>query len=197
MKTKEREAKERTKEREEKENSSSSSSRARAMVRTRQTWLPTSNHEWPFTVGDVYNAASAMGMPVEEANDWMDYMDQLGWRFKDNTFVTVRNFRRSLRMWHIIEPSKRWREGRGGRRDEKQTAAERGEKRNREAKAAQRASAAQSEKAWELCAERCSCFTPSADGKPFKCSCCFALPPNLRDVPCPPEECPGFKPLEA
>ena len=44
-------------------------------------------------------AADILGMSPVAAMKWMDYADEVGWRFKDGSPMTRYNFRRSLRMW--------------------------------------------------------------------------------------------------
>ena len=53
----------------------------------------------------VYDTAERNGMSTGEANCWMDFMDEIGWRFKDGTEVDKDTFARSLRMWHKVQPA--------------------------------------------------------------------------------------------
>ena len=53
----------------------------------------------------VYDAAERIGMTIEEVNCWMDFMDEIGWRFKDGTEVDKDTFARSPRMWHKVQPA--------------------------------------------------------------------------------------------
>ena len=139
------------------------------------------------TAGQIYEAADAIRMSRAEADAWINYMNQVDWAFYDGHEVTHRNFRRSLRMWHEIEVEKSHRRGNLAQ------AQEEGRERQRRAKESKRIEAAKQESAWALCAERCAKFQP---GKGFKCLCGHALPPDLRERPCPPEECDGFTPNE-
>ena len=52
-------------------------------------------------------AAAKIGATVDEVNAWQAYMDESLWTFKDGSKVNWRNFRRSLRMWHMIEEKMR------------------------------------------------------------------------------------------
>ena len=141
----------------------------------------------------VLSHAAWMGYPRGTALKWLAYEDEMGWRFKDGSEVTAENFRRPLRMFAIIE--ERIGQSRYGARQEADLAQaqEAGLERQRRAEESKRAEAARQESAWALCAERCAKFQP---GKGFKCLCGHALPPDLRERPCPPEECNGFTPHE-
>ena len=52
-----------------------------------------------FEMSLVYDAAAVMSMTPKQANDWVRYMDEVGWCFTNGNDVTSKNFRRSLRMW--------------------------------------------------------------------------------------------------
>ena len=52
------------------------------------------------TAGEVYVAADRIkGMTIDDACDWIDYMNEVGWVFPNGEEVTEKNFGRSLRMW--------------------------------------------------------------------------------------------------
>ena len=146
-----------------------------------------------FKAKSVYDTAERNGMSTEEANCWMDFMDEIGWRFKDGTEVDKDTFARSLRMWHKVQPAieakaismlhKRQRRAPTGSDYEEMDRI----KRNIEAKKLKDALAAPN--AWELCDERCANFC--ADGCP-KCKH-WSIPPQLRERPIPPEQCLHFK----
>ena len=135
----------------------------------------------------IYEAALDNRMSIEEANDWVDFMDEIGWVHTNGDDIRDKNFRRSLRMWHKsvakIEAQKaailrRSRRNHVSEVDYDAQAKERANK-IREAKAKDPAE-------WELCRERCTnCL--ECGGCP-----CFRIPPQLRERPIPPEECPGF-----
>ena len=135
----------------------------------------------------IYEAALDNRMPLEEANDWVDFMDETGWYLPKGEEVNAKNFRRSLRMWHKsvakIEAQKaailrRSRRNHVSEVDYDAQAKERANK-IRETKAKDPAE-------WELCRERCT--------NCLECGGCpsFRIPPQLRERPIPPEECPGF-----
>ena len=135
----------------------------------------------------IYEAALDIRMSIEEANDWVDFMDETGWYLPKGEEVDSKNFRRSLRMWHKsvakIEAQKEAILRRSRRKlvnevDYDALAKERAEK-IRETKATDPAE-------WELCRERCT--------NCLECGGCpsFRIPPQLRERPIPPEECPGF-----
>ena len=141
----------------------------------------------------VYDAAERIGMTIEEVNCWMDFMDEVGWRFKDGTQVTKNTFARSLRMWHKVQPKivaetisrlhKTQRLAQMGCDFEEM-------ERIKKSIAEKKLKAALSEpNAWELCDERCANFC--ADGCP-KCKH-WSIPPQLRERPIPPEQCLHFK----
>lgn len=165
---------------------------AAARVREGGKFSPTTRFpvKGGLTARHVYDAAAKMKMSRIEADAWIDFMHEVEWTLNDGVDVTSRNFRRSLRMWHRIEANCPWKRDRRGNMAEAQ---EEGRERQQRAKASRRAEAARQESAWALCAERCAKFQP---GKGFKCLCGHALPPDLRERPCPPEECDGFTPNE-
>ena len=146
-----------------------------------------------FKANEVYDAAERIGMTIEEVNCWMDFMDEVGWRFKDGTQVTKNTFARSLRMWHKVQPKivaetisrlhKTQRRAQMGCDFEEM-------ERIKKSIAEKKLKAALSEpNAWELCDERCAEFC--ADGCP-KCKH-WSIPPQLRERPIPPEQCLHFK----
>ena len=51
------------------------------------------------TEDDVMRAADRLGLSHVEAMKWMDYADEVGWRFSTGAPMTRWNFKRSLRMW--------------------------------------------------------------------------------------------------
>ena len=145
-----------------------------------------------FKANEVYDAAERNDMSIEEVNCWMDFMDEVGWRFKDGTEVEKNTFARSLRMWHKVQPGieakaiswfhKRQRRAPMGEDYEEMERI----KKQREEKKLNAALSAPN--AWELCDERCAKFNP--DGCP-KCRH-WSIPPQLRERPIPPEQCPHF-----
>ena len=135
-------------------------------------------------MGTVYDYAAKCKMTEVQANDWVDFMNQVGWVFTNGTEVNGKTFGRSLRMW--------------GKTAEKiESRAKRRRKRNivgdvdYEAQAKEREEKKRNEKAkdpreWEMCKERCAnCL--EGGGCPA-----FRVPPQLREWPLNAEECPGF-----
>ena len=153
-----------------------------------------------FKAGDVYAAAYRIdGMTIDEACDWIDYMQEVDWVFANGQDVNGKNFRRSLRMWHRVDArvkaaraaealmvSKRHKRATFGG-----VGADYEEIERIKAKVAaeKKAKAMAEDGAWTLCEERCAEFR--AEG----CVRCrhWSVPPQLRERPVPPEECIHFK----
>ena len=137
-----------------------------------------------FEMSLVYDAAAVMSMTPKQANDWVRYMDEVGWCFTNGNDVTSKNFRRSLRMWMKMSEKIEKRASRIRKRNCADAV-------DYEALAKERAEAKRREKAkdpreWEMCKERCTnCL--EGGGCPT-----FAIPPQLREWPITSEECPGF-----
>ena len=137
--------------------------------------------------------AKRFGKPLDAVDRWVEYEEETGWKFKDETPITPLNFRRSLRMWYKLDM--RFTALAVSRLHKRQRRAPMGEdyeemeriKKQREEKALNAALSAPN--AWELCDERCARFNP--DGCP-KCRH-WSIPPQLRERPIPPEQCPHFK----
>ena len=139
---------------------------------------------------DLMDAALKIDMSADEVMEWQKFMDSVGWIFATNGAVNWRNFRRSLRMWHIRElelSAKADRRGNSAEREaEKRKAAEK-------AKEAERVKAAAKPEAWLLCHERCRYGLTCG-----KCGAAprYTIPPQLREHPIAPEECNGYEPKE-
>ena len=125
------------------------------------------------------------GMTQDEVVGWIEYMDSVDYRFTDGKKVNRRNFRRSMRMYHMVENQLRSKQEAEARK------AKENERVDYEALAKERAEAKRREKAkdpreWEMCKERCAnCL--EGGGCPA-----FRVPPQLREWPLNAEECPGF-----
>lgn len=149
------------------------------------------------TAGMVFNAALRIGMPLQEAEAWIRYMDDVGWCFKNGNPVNARNFRRPLRLWHVMEgqlAEKRLESRRASPAARLEAERQECERRNAIAKADAVRKASLSVEAWTLCAERCANYLPtSLDGKPIPvCGRGVMIPPQMQDRPIPPEQCPRF-----
>lgn len=140
-------------------------------------------------------AARRIGMTDAEVRGWVGYMEEVGWAFANGKPVDECNFRRSLRMWHVVEQSKAYAAPPGGRAssraEEVRRLAEAGEARRVAQEEASRRALAREASAWVLCAERC------AHCAGVLCARGMAIPPQLRARPVPPEECPRFTRKEA
>ena len=143
------------------------------------------------TLKDLDEAALRIGMSADEVRGWLQYMDETNWTLKEGDKVNVRNFRRSLRMWHKVngQIEERLTSRRG-------TSAEREDERRKEAARqkfdALKTKAAEDPKVWTLCRERCA-NAKECGG----CEKCHKIPPAL--IPprgFPPEECVDFKAKE-
>ena len=138
----------------------------------------------------LVEAADKIGMNDDEVNDWLKYMDEVGWTFNNGNAVTARNFRRPLRMWHKMKCRVEASQSCGmGRIDQLR---EDGLKRQRQAAQSRRESESCKPESWELCRERCAMYNGGDDARCGFCRAGFRTPPQLRDRPCPPEECPRF-----
>ena len=146
---------------------------------------------------DVFAASKRIkGMTNQDARAWIEYMDEVDYRFDDGKQVNRRNFRRSMRMFNIVQSrlaadEKRRRARKRGKRRDVSPDYEAIDARKRAIEAKRREEASKADGAWDLCAERC---TNCLGGKhcPF-----YATPPQLREWPIAPEQCSMFKPLEA
>ena len=190
---KEKEETERSKGKEVKE--ISSSSRARGCLD--RTLCGTGSKCWNLGITPLMlvEAADKIGMDDDEVNDWLKYMDEGGWTFYNGNAVTARNFRRPLRMWHRVKGEVDAKHTRGGTSRMEQLR-EDGLKRQHEAAQSRRESASAKPESWELCRERCAMYNGGDDARCGFCRAGFRTPPQLRDRPCPPEECPRFAALD-
>ena len=141
---------------------------------------------------DINEAADKIGMPPEEVEEWVKYMTQVGWQFSTGKPINGRNFRRSLRMWHRMEPIvrasyERIAKRRSSRSAEKAVIEEQMREKQAKQAEASRAEAAKKRENWELCEERCALYHPV-----YGCCGQIPCPPALAARPHPPEECPKF-----
>lgn len=133
---------------------------------------------------EIKECADKIGMTAKEVNEWLEYMDQVGFRFTNGHAVNGNNFRRSLRMWHKVEV---------GNSDNQEAGRGESKRATREEikRVALIARAKVDTSLWELCRERC--------GNAAKCGCRrgVAVPPNMEQPrPFAPEECEHFKAKE-
>ena len=189
---KDEETKERTKERREEENQQ----QQQRLRHARTSVL----FDGRLTAGEVYVAADRIkGMTIDDACDWIDYMNEVGWVFPNGDEVSEKNFGRSLRMWFKTKDRVKVQQEQTARRLARMNGKRRDgspdyeaiEAKRRAIQAKRREEASKADGAWDLCAERCAnCL----GGKhcPY-----FATPPQLREWPLAPEQCSKFKPLEA
>lgn len=132
-----------------------------------------------FTTRLLVESAKRIGMSRLEVEAWLKFMDEVDWTFTNGHPVSSINFRRSMRMWHVVEAEKH----------QKRRCVDSQQKNDydqqREKQMAERIAKAKDPAEWELCAERCA----NCDG-----SGCprFSIPPQLRERAIPPEECVGF-----
>ena len=141
-------------------------------------------HTRLYVVDVVAAAAHIRGMTRDEAIDWIDYMDEVGYVFSTGQPINCRNFRRSLRMWHKTAVRIAADSPRKSREEERREA----EARLEAAKRKRVESAALKPEAWELCHERCANWRVGGG-----CACEKAIPPNLQNPPRPPEDCDRFE----
>ena len=173
---------------------SSSSSRARGCLDRTLCGIGSKCWNLGITPLMLVEAADKIGMDDDEVNDWLKYMDEVGWTFGTGSAVTARNFRRPLRMWHKMQCRVEASQSRGmGRIDQLR---EDGLKRQRQAAQSRRESASVKPESWELCRERCAMYNGGDDARCGFCRAGFRTPPQLRERPCPPEECARFAALD-
>ena len=134
----------------------------------------------------VFNdIADHVGLTFEQRKAWLKYMHEVGWCFYDGKPVTSINCHRSMRMWRVVDERKAAENGRshgcaGG-------AIENEYERIKRLEALRRVEMSAKPENWELCRERCAMFLRG------KCSMGRKIPPQLRERPVAPEECPQFK----
>ena len=133
---------------------------------------------------DLKATANLVGMSAQEVNEWQKYMVACGWRFATGVKVNCINFRRSLRMWHMIEEKIREERLEHAAVDIRNEAADRQVK----SKLKGLAQLAKLDPSlWALCRERCE------NSETCGCKRGVKVPPD-RQLPRPhrPEECPHF-----
>lgn len=131
----------------------------------------------------VVQTSHKLGAPIPEVEAWLQFLDETGWVLSRGDAINGRNFRRSLRMWHIRETEMR--NERALKSADKSALAKAAEQERLKAAASK---AANDSGAWVLCNERCA----KASG--CGCTCGFRVPPSAWTRPIPPEECPKFLP---
>ena len=194
--TEKREAKERSKEREEKKHDDDNP----AGADLDRTLCGTGTKCWNIGITPhvLTAAAEQIGMSFAEVNDWLKYMNDVNWTFGSGAKISWRNFRRSLRMWHVVENHKRYRHktSTGNQRGKIDQLREDGLKRQRLAAQSRRESESVKPEAWELCRERCAMYNGGDEARCGFCRAGYRTPPQLRERPCPPEECARFAALD-
>ena len=184
-----------------KENSSSSSARTREVEESL-----------------VFAAGEKIGLTRAQCEAWLKYQrDVTDWTFQDGDKVTVKNFKRSLRMWmaidklELVKREERKAEalarreiyerkvaknggyfssGRKSQNDIDRLRAE-GEARQKAAEEKRIKELIQTPEAWMLCSEECENYDPAN----IRCTAGCPIPPQLRKWPIPPRECHAFKRL--
>ena len=141
------------------------------------------HHAWERGIlrRELEAAAENIGMSASEVNDWLEYMENIGWRMSNGHPVNGLNFRRPLRMWHKVQERIDEREERRRQnRREHRAKQEEAERLRRMQKAAAKP------ESWALCRERC------AFAEACGCAKKHTIPPQLRPHLIPPEECADF-----
>ena len=141
------------------------------------------HHAWERCIltKDLLDAARKIGMSAAELRAWLAYMEDVGWTLKGGDKVNSRNFRRPLRMWHVIGLD------RAARHNRTLTKTEREAKRREEEAKRKREAIAKDPKSWILCQERCANYIPGQG-----CKCGVKIPPAHQERQIPPEDCPHF-----
>ena len=164
----------------------------------------------------VFKAGRQIGLTRRQCERWLEHQrNVMDWHFSDGGVMTCHNFRRSLRMWRVVDEVKREeREARkaealarreiyakkvasagvcGGSRRRKEEELEKlraeGEARQKAAEEARLREAIRAPDAWELCAEQCRNY----DAEKCCCKAGCTIPPQLRSWPVPPKECVSFE----
>ena len=171
---------------------------------------------------EVFAAGELLGMTREQCEAWLKYQRKVtDWSFWNGNSVTIRNFRRSLRMWKIIDDQKseerleRWQATQAREeiyRHKKEEASnllksietnraalrKREEDRERVQKEGEaRQKAAEEKRLKEALAAPeawllCSEECEHYDSEKRCCSAGCHIPPQLRSWPIPPRECHAF-----
>ena len=157
-----------------------------------------------FTTGQIAKMMDRVKATAEQCKAWLDYMAEVNWTLKDGVPLTSRNCYRSLRMWKKFDErnaAENAGKGRGrgcaGGADAKENEYER----IKRLEALRRVEMAKDAANWELCRERCRLCnilvcTDIRTGKITRephCAKGCKIPPQLRERPVAPEECPQFK----
>ncbi|MCQ2299941.1 MAG: hypothetical protein MJZ81_07460 [Bacteroidales bacterium] len=120
----------------------------------------------------VATATSSMGVSKEYAEWWYDEMQARDWTKVNGGQISNTNWRPVLMSW--------W------NRAKDSGEAQRVQNERKQAQALSPKNLNDSD--WILCGERCALF------KAGRCAGGCIMPPQLRPVPCPPEECHSFRP---
>ena len=148
------------------------------------------------TTSDLLDAAEKIGLTTDEVIAWVKYMEGVNWTFTTGDKVNCKNYRRSLRMWHITEEQIQARKSVSQERQAHRELMRKNHYEEQKAReAARREIAATKDESWALCAERCANYR--ADGAGCnRCKQGFKVPPPVRERPCPPESCVMFVRIE-
>ena len=155
----------------------------------------------------VFKAGKQIGLTRTQCERWLEYQRMVtDWHFSGGGEITCHNFRRSLRMWRVVDEVKR--EEREERKAEAQTRREiyekkatrgqneidrlraEGEARQKAAEEKRIKELIQTPEAWLLCSEECENYDPAN----MRCTAGCPVPPQLRKWPIPPRECHAFAP---
>ena len=142
-----------------------------------------------FTTQVFNDLADRVGLTCEQRKAWLKYMHEVGWCFYDGKPVTPINCLRSMRMWKKVDERKAA-ENAGNGRGRAAVGANSKEneyERLKRLEALRRVEMSAKPESWELCGERCAMYRHG------KCSIGRKIPPQLRERPVAPEECPQFK----
>lgn len=139
-----------------------------------------------------------------DVKEWINYMEDVGWRFSTGDRVTKITCRRSLRMWikmkervtlqRMLAASKKQSIEAKQERLLLKNEAKRREEARKAAMIEEREAASMLCENWSLCQEQCAKYSVRG-GKPF-CAAGVKIPPQIAPRPYPPRECRLFKGVE-
>lgn len=140
-----------------------------------------------FSVESLNRCADKVGLNRSQRIAWLKYIDSVGWCYPTGRKITELNCQRSMRMWRVVDERLAAEKGRGRGSANGAGAKENEYERIKRLEALRRVEMAAKPESWELCGERCAMFLRG------KCSKGRKIPPQLRERPVAPEECPQFK----
>lgn len=142
-----------------------------------------------FTTALMNDCIQRAKLSAEQCKAWLDYMKEVGWVFSTGATVTPKNCLRSMRMWKKVDERNAAENAENGRGHGSASGADAKEneyERLKRLEVLRRVEMSAKPESWELCRERCAMYRNG------KCAAGRKIPPQLRERPVAPEECPQF-----